>query len=103
MLMGSKVVDGRRVVHERAEYELVIATDDEDGAYLIVLQPVDGGLSPLSRGLLAAKLLPGVGRDTAEMLLDNMAAMIDCWDIKWRPGAPDGPGRGVVVSLREAA
>ena len=32
MIMGSKVVDGRRVVHERAEYELVVATDDENDA-----------------------------------------------------------------------
>ena len=32
MRMGSKIVDGRRVVHERARYELVIATDDENDA-----------------------------------------------------------------------
>lgn len=103
MRIGSNVIDGRRVVHERAEYELVVATDAEDGAYLIVLRPVDDGLSPLSRGLLAAKLRAGVGRDAAEALRDHMAALIDCWDIKWRPGAPDDPGHGAVVSLREAA
>ena len=68
MLMGSKVVNGRRVVHERAEYELVLVTDDDDGAYMIVLQPADEGLSPLSRGLLAAKLRAGVDRDAVVSL-----------------------------------
>ncbi len=73
-------------------------------AAIIVLQGNEAdGISLLTPGIFCAKLRPGATEDQAKALLDHMKALIDVWEAKWRPGKPDDPGRGVVVSLRRAA
>ncbi len=104
MFVRTEIIDGRPVIHERGRYELTIATVAEDGAFCIALRATDDdGISLLAPGILCAKLRPGTTEDQAEVLLDHMKSLVDCWEIKWRPGPPDDPGRGIVVPLRRAA
>ncbi len=103
MFVKTEMIDGRPVIHERGRYELTIGTV-EDGAFCIALRGADrDGISLLVPGMLCAKLRPGTTEDEAEVLLDNMKALVDYWEMKWRPGPPDDPGHGTVVPLRRAA
>ena len=101
-VLGTQVVEGRRVVHERGQYELTLVALD-CGAYGMASQPIDGGVSLLEHGILCARLRAGTSEDQAETLLDYLSEIIDCWEVKWSPEPPDGPGGGTVVPLRRAA
>jgi len=71
--------------------------------YLIALVQVDDNLTPLAPGILCAKLDPDVDRDTAEHLIAHLNALVDCWEMKWEPTKPRGPGPGNVIRLKKAA
>ena len=101
-VLGTQVIEGRRVIHERGQYELTIVALD-NGAYGIALEPIDVGVSLLEPGILCARLHAGASKDQAETLLDYLSEIIDCWEIKWSSELPDDPGGGSVVPLRRAA
>ena len=50
MYLKTQKIGDRTIVHERSNYELTLATSDEDGAYLIALVLVDENLTPLAPG-----------------------------------------------------
>ncbi len=106
MYLKTEKTGDRTMVHERSYYDLTLATLEEDGAYLIVLVQVDDNLTPLARGILCAKLQPGVDEETAQHLIDHLNALVDCWEMKWepaKPGGPKGPGASNVIRLKKAA
>ncbi len=101
-VLGTQVIEGRRVIHERGRYELTIVALD-GGAYGIALQPIDGGVSLLEHGIFCARLQAGASEDQAEMLRDYLSEIIDCWEVKWSPEPTDDPGGGKVVPLKRVA
>ncbi len=103
MYLKTQKIDDRTIVHERSNYDLTLATSDEDGAYLIALVQVDDNLTPLAPGILCAKLQPDVDRELAGQLIDHLNNVVDCWEMKWEPAKPRGPGPGNVIRLRKAA
>ncbi len=54
-------------------------------------------------GILCAKLDPDVDRELAGQLIDHLNALVDCWEMKWEPTKPGGPGPGNVIRLKKAA
>ncbi len=67
---------------------------------------IDDNLTPLAPGILCAKLGPHVDRELAGQLIDNLNALVDCWEMKWeptKPGSPKGPGSSNVILLKRAA
>ena len=103
MIVKTQTIGDRVIIHERGQYKLTIATAVEDGALCIALVKLDDSLTPLDSGILYAKLKPEITQDQAEVLLDYMNEVIDCWEMKWSPAPPDDPGHGIVVPLRRAA
>ncbi len=103
MYIKTQKVGERTMVHERSFYVLTLATSDEDGAYLIALAQIDDNLTPLAPGILCAKLEPDVDEATAEYLIDHLNNVVDCWEMKWEPAKPGGPGGSNVIRLKKAA
>ncbi len=103
MYIKTQKVGDRTMVLERSYYDLTLATDDEDGAYLIALVQIDDNLTPLAPGMLYAKLDPDVDRELAGQLIDHLNALVDCWEMKWEPAKPGSPGGSNVIRLKKAA
>ncbi len=103
MYIKTQKIGDRTIVHERSYYDLTLATSDEDGAYLIALVQVDDNLTPLAPGILCAKLQSDVDEETAEHLIDHLNALVACWEIKWEPAKPGGPGGSNVIRFKRAA
>ncbi len=103
MYIKTQKIGARTMVHERSHYELTLATSAEDDAYLIALVQVDDNLTPLAPGILCAKLQPDVDKETAEHLIVYLNALVECWEMKWEPAKPGGPGGSNVIRLKKAA
>jgi hypothetical protein len=72
MHVKTQKIDGCTIVHERSNYDLTLATSDEDGSYLIALMRIDDNLTPLAPGILCAKLGPHVDHELAGQLIDHL-------------------------------
>ncbi len=106
MHVKTQKIDGRTIVHERSDYDLTLATSDEDGAFAIALTRRDDSLSPLASGILCAKLHSAVDEKMAKQLLLHLNLLVDTWEMKWepaKPGGPKGPGGSNVIRLKKAA
>ncbi len=106
MYVKTQKVGDRTMIHERSNYDLTLATSDEDGSYLIALMQINDNLTPLAPGILCAKLGPHVDHELAGQLIDDLNALVDCWEMKWepaKPGGPKGPSTSNVILLNRAA
>ncbi len=103
MIVKTETIGDRFIVHERSHYELVIARAVENDALCIALLRIDDDISRLAPGILCAKLCHDVTMDQAEMLLNHLNEVVECWEMKWEPGSPGGRRDDNVVMFKKAA
>ncbi len=103
MIVKTETIGDRFIVHERSHYELVIARAVENDALCIALLRIDDDISRLAPGILCAKLYHDVTMDQAEMLLNHLNEVVECWEMKWEPGSPGGRRDSNIVVFKRAA